>query len=79
MDNQPSRIQSILQTLIQRSFFQYLALFLVVGVGSWLALHYGTNIFKNASSDTVRVWEQAGVAFGIALAVSAVAFFARLL
>jgi hypothetical protein len=79
MDNPKSRIYSLIESLIQRSFLSYLALFTIVGVGSYLALHYGTNWFQNVTDNTTRVWEQAGVAFGIALLVCAVAFFSRLL
>jgi len=74
-----SRISNLISMLIQRSFLVYLALFTVVGVGSYLALHYGTDWFQNVSNSTTRVFEQAGVAFGVALLVCSVAFFSRLL
>lgn len=64
---------------VQQSFIKYMILYVIVGVVAWLGLHYGTNWFKNASDDTVRVWEQAGVAASIATAVCAIAFFTRML
>lgn len=71
------RLKNFVQTMIQRSYLQYLALFTVTAIASYVLLHYGTNWFKDADTDTIRVWEQAGTAAGVALIVALVAFFTR--
>ena len=73
-----SRLNSIIDTLVQRSFLLYLTLFVCVGLIAWLVLHYGTKWFKNPDR-TVKIYQQAGVAAGIALVVCLIAFFGRLL
>lgn len=73
------KLQGVMQSLIQRSFLQYLALFVVSGLGAWLFLHYGTEWFKDAATGDIRIWEQAGVALGFAIVVALVAFFTRTL
>lgn len=73
------RIKNLIANLVQRSYLQYLAVFTATLVVAYLSLHYGTNFFRNVTDDTVRVWEQFGVAFGAALLVAAVLFFTRML
>jgi hypothetical protein len=77
--NTKEKLQTYLNKFVQASFLSYAALFAVVGLVSWLSLHYGTDWFKDASTNTVRIWEQAGVAFAVALTVCLIAFFGKLL
>lgn len=81
MDTQTTtgRIKNLIASLVQKSYLLYLALFVSVGLISYIFLHYGTSWFKNTTDDTIRVWEQAGAAFGAALLVCIIAFFTRML
>ena len=72
-----SRIRNFVQSMIQRSYLLYLALFTVTGIMAYVLLHYGTDWFKDAETDTIRVWEQAGTAAAVAFIVALVAFFTR--
>uniref|UniRef100_A0A6C0JVW6 Uncharacterized protein n=1 Tax=viral metagenome TaxID=1070528 RepID=A0A6C0JVW6_9ZZZZ len=72
------RVTTLIQRLVQRAFLQYLALFVIVGLGFWLFFHYGTEWFKNEDG-TKQIWMQAGAAFAMALAICTIAYFTRLL
>lgn len=73
------RFRDRLDSIVQSVFLKYLALFVVVGLGSYVAIHYGTSWFKDASTNTIRVWEQAGVSMAIALTVCLGVFFSRMM
>lgn len=72
-----TRLMSVVQTLVQRSFFRYLALFVVVGLALWLVFQYGSDLFKDETGSTL-IWYQAGVAAAAALVISVGFYFSRL-
>lgn len=76
--NVKDRVSDLIQRLIQRAFLQYMALFVVAGLGFWLFLHYATNWFNDEQGNK-KIWAQAGTAFAFALVICLIAYFTRLL
>jgi len=71
------RVTGVINRLTQRALLSYLALVTVVGVVTYLVLHYWTDLFKDDTGNKI-VLHQALVAAGIALVAAATAFFGRL-
>jgi hypothetical protein len=72
------RVSGVINRLIQRSLLNYLALVVVVGIATFLVLHYYTELFKNEDGKKI-VLHQAIAAAGVAVIAAVAAFFARLL
>jgi len=73
------RVTGVINRLAQRAFLNYLALVVVVGVATFLVLHYWTDVFKNEETGKKKILHQAVAAAGVAVIAAVAAFFARLL
>lgn len=73
------RVSGVINRLVRRTFLNYAALVAVVGVVTFLVMHYYTDLFKNEETGNKRIIHQAIAAGGVAVVAAVAAFFARLL
>lgn len=76
--NVQHRVTGVLNSLVQKAFLKYLALFVLVGLGTFLVLHYHTDLLKDEDGQK-KTLHQAAVAAGVALLASAGVLFARIM
>lgn len=73
------RVTGVINSLVQRAFLNYMALVAVVGLATFVVLHYWTDLFRDEDTGHKKVLHQALAAAAVAGAAAATAFFARLL
>jgi len=73
------RIGGVINRLAQKAFLNYLILVVIVGVATFLVLHYYTDLFKDKDTGRKKTMHQAIAAAGVAIVAAVAAFFARLL
>jgi len=71
------RVMGVVNKLVQFVFLKYVALFALVGVVTFLGLHYWTDIFRNEDG-TKNVLNQALASLAVALVACIAVFFLRL-
>jgi predicted ABC-type exoprotein transport system permease subunit len=74
-----ARVMGVINKLVQRTFINYVLLFSLVGLASFVVLHYWTDLFKHPETGKKKTLEQALAAGGIAFVAALTAFFTRML
>lgn len=73
-----ARVMDVINKLVQRTFLNYVLMFTIVGLATFLVLHYWTDLFKD-SKGKKKTLEQALAAGGVAFAAALTLFFTRML